>query len=191
MSDADGAYYGEAIGWDDLLDPGERILWQGRPERGFSLRPFRPIQMLFGAGMMGFALLWMAMASWITAGIDQNGPFALFPYFGLIFLFAGAWNAGLSLIWAHVLRQRSVYSLSTQRAFIATSVPLMGRRLKSWPIDQGSVLELDDSQPGHVWFAKSYVDTKHGSQTRRVGFERLAEPRKVYGLMRQIKRGAA
>ena len=46
-------------GWEDILDPGERILWQGRPEPGLLPVRLPPGQMVMGAIFTGFSLFWM------------------------------------------------------------------------------------------------------------------------------------
>lgn len=182
--DHDGGH----VGWDDLLDPGESILWQGRPERGFALSPVRPIQMAMGVFFMLFSLFWITMAEGITGGMRGAGDaIQWFPKFGWFFFAIGAWNAGLYLLWAHVVRQRTVYSLSDRRAFIATNLPVLGRKLKSYPLDDGSPVELDDGAPGSVWFASRRVQTKNGSSTQRIGFERIRDARKVYQLIRRSR----
>lgn len=183
---------GGAVGWDDLLDPGETILWQGRPDPGFALHPIRPVQMGMGVVFMLFSLFWISMAEGITGGMRGAGDaIQWFPKFGWLFFGIGAWNAGLYLIWAHVVRQRTVYSLSNRRAFVATDLPVLGRRLQSHPLDDGSPVELDDGVPGSVWFATHHVRTKNGSTRQRVGFERIAEARKVYHLIRTSRREAS
>mgnify|MGYP000577906430 CR=1 FL=1 len=181
--------YGANIGWDDLLDPGETILWQGRPEPGFALHPIRPMQMGMGVVFMLFSLFWIAMAEGITSGMRGAGDaVSWFPKFGWFFFAIGAWKAGLYLLWAHFVRQRTVYSLSDRRAFVATDLPVLGRRLTSHPLDNGSPVALDDGMPGSVWFATRRIQTKNGSTSRRIGFERIKDARKVYRLIRQSRR---
>ena len=50
-------------GWEGILDPGERILWQGRPVPGIVWRPQQMVTFLFGLAFAGFALFWMLMAA--------------------------------------------------------------------------------------------------------------------------------
>lgn len=67
-------------GWEGILEPGERILWQGQPDSGIRLDGFDLRRALPGLAMAAFALFWM----W---GAAQANPFL--TLFGLIFLFLG------------------------------------------------------------------------------------------------------
>ena len=44
------------------LLPGERLLWEGRPERGVPPDLSNPGSLVFGAAFAGFALFWMLLA---------------------------------------------------------------------------------------------------------------------------------
>ena len=46
-----------------LLDPGERILWQGRPDGRLHFELGKLPQALFGLAFVGFALFWMVMVA--------------------------------------------------------------------------------------------------------------------------------
>ena len=49
--------------WGGLLDEGEEILWQGRPNGELQLRPPNIAVAIFGMAFAGFALFWMMMAA--------------------------------------------------------------------------------------------------------------------------------
>jgi len=169
-------------GWEGILDPGERILWQGRPDGRVVWRVRHLPTMLFGAVFAGIALIWMILAA-------RAGDFVW--TFGLIHF-----AAGLSLIlgptlWPAFRRQRSWYTLTDRRAFIATDMPIVGKRLKSYPIDADTVLRFDGDDPGTIHFAQDYRRGKNGSRKVDIGFERIAEGRDVYALIRRVQRGAA
>ena len=41
--------------WENILDPGERILWQGRPDGAVVFRIQNAVTFLFGLAFAGFA----------------------------------------------------------------------------------------------------------------------------------------
>ena len=182
-------------GWEDILDPGERILWQGRPEPGLLPVRLPPGQMVMGAIFTGFSLFWMSAAGWIVGGGDSGGgiggPFRFFPLFGLPFLLIGLYSLFGFIFWRAHVRRHTWYTLTDRRAFIATDLPLRGRRLASYPITGGSVLSLDQGPPDTVIFAQEMRRTRRGLREERIGFERIPDGANVYRLMRDIQRKAA
>lgn len=165
-------------GWDGILDDGERILWQGRPDGAITLRAQNLIVMVFGLVFAGFALFWMIMAS-------QTG--GLFWMFGLVHFSVGAGIVFGAVGWNAFRRRRSWYTLTDRRAFVATDLPLMGRRLKSYPITADTVLVFEDGPLATVNFASATRRGKSGTYQVPVGFERIAEGREVYRMMRDIQ----
>ena len=160
--------------WKDLLDPDEEILWQGRPVAGVTLRDFRPLEAGMGLFFMGFSLFWMITAS--RAG-------GVFWMFGLIFFAVGFYNAIGAIFWKAYLRGHMHYTLTSKRCFIATDV-FSRKELKTYMLNAGTELSLVDGPVGSVYFA---TDTKTGPNRKaevQVGFEQIADPRKVMKLMR-------
>lgn len=176
-------------GWEGLLDPGERVLWQGRPMQGISFAPVQPMQIVMGLFFMGFSTFWMIMASSIVG--KMSGPVGIFPLFGLIFFGIGAYNAFGYAFWRAFVRSRSTYTLTTRRAFIARDLPVAGKSLQSYPITAQSPLEFVDGEPGTIFFASKHVSTQNGSLKSRIGFERIPDARAVYSQLRAVQRGEA
>ncbi|NIZ62649.1 aspartate carbamoyltransferase catalytic subunit [Sedimentitalea sp. CY04] len=164
--------------WAGILDPDETILWQGRPDGGFALGISNVFSALFGMVFAGFAVFWMAQAS------QGDGQFWMF---GLIHFAVGFGLVLHSLFWATFKRRHSWYTLTDRRAFIAVNIPLRGKSLKSYPINANSSLELIDGALSSVNFAEETKRTKKRSYTVPIGFERLADGREVYRLMRRIQ----
>ena len=168
--------------WAGLLDHGDEILWQGRPDTGIALKGSTIFLVLFGLAFSGFALVWMILAA--SAG-------GMFWAFGLIHF-----SAGLGLIffaiWGDQLRRRRTwYTLTDRRAFIATDFPLVGRKLQSYPIGPDTVLDYSPGDLSDIHFAHRTRRTKNGSHRVPVGFDRIPEGETVYRLMRDIQRSAA
>ncbi|MBT53981.1 MAG: aspartate carbamoyltransferase catalytic subunit [Mameliella sp.] len=170
-------------GWDGILDPGETIRWQGRPDSGIHLRGRDYAVMAFGLLFGGFALVWMALV-WSVGGS--------FWMFGLLHFAVGVAIVLWPLLGRPYLRRHTWYTLTNQRAFIAANVPLRGKTLKSYPISKDSPLTLEAGTLGSVFFAiERQQKSKSGYRDVRIGFEYIADAREIFGLFRDIQRGAA
>ncbi len=175
-------------GWDGILDPGEHVLWQDRPVPGLTFAGAQPMVIAVGLIFIAFSLFWMAM---VTSMIGTTlGVIALFPLFGLPFLLIGLWTGGGSLLWAAWLRRYTTYTLTNRRAMIASDLPYLGRRLQSWPIDATSRIDLDDGDPGNVWFSRRHYSSRNAAHFKPIGFLRVTNPRRVYSILRNIGTGA-
>lgn len=165
-------------GWDGILDPGEKILWQGRPDAGFHLHFAHLFFALFGAAFSGFALFWMILA--YRKG-DYFWTFGLLHFaIGLVIILAGPLGGPF-------LRRHTWYTLTNRRGFIATDLPLAGRKLKSYPIRPDTPVIFEDGAFSTVLFAVEKSYTKNGVTTRSVGFHRIPDGRDVLALIRQIQ----
>ncbi|MDA7429996.1 aspartate carbamoyltransferase catalytic subunit [Primorskyibacter aestuariivivens] len=169
-----------ATGWEGILHEGETILWQGRPDGAFHLTGARIAEGVFGLFFAGFALVWMMLAA--------NGPGPMWM-FGLIHFSVGVGVAFHGFYWPTFLRRRTWYTLTTDRAFIATDLPIKGKSLKSYPVTSDTALSLEDGDPGSIWFAHEFKRTKNGSHRVNIGFERINAAREVLKLMTGIQRG--
>jgi hypothetical protein len=169
-------------GWEGILDRGERILWQGRPDPTVVFKPRHAATFVFGFFFAGFALFWMIGAS------QAPGPFWMF---GLIHFSVGIGLMIGPIVYPPWVRRHTWYTLTDRRAFIATDVPLRGRDLKSYGISEKTVLDFQQGPPGSIYFAEEYKRTKNGSRRVPIGFERIEEASTVLSLMREVQRGVA
>ncbi len=172
----------DTSGWEGLLDPGERILWQGRPGTAIRIALGDIVLIVFGTCFAGFSLFWMVMAS-------QAGSF--FWLFGSLHFCVGMGIILWPVLGRPYLRRHTWYTLTDKRAFIATDVPLRGKRLKSYPINADNSLTFEDRQPGSVIFASEWRRGRNSSYETRIGFKDIDDARAVYGLMRRVQRGEA
>ncbi|MEL7115129.1 MAG: aspartate carbamoyltransferase catalytic subunit [Pseudomonadota bacterium] len=166
-------------GWDGILDEGEHILWQGRPDGKVVIRATHVFTFIFGTFFAGFALFWMIMAS------AAPGPFWMF---GLLHFSVGIGVMIGPLAWPAWVRRHTWYTLTDRRAFIATDIPFMGRKLQSYEISPKTPLEYEAGQPASLYFAHEYQRTKNGSRRKPIGFERIDEGETVYRLVRDVQR---
>ncbi|WP_112311897.1 hypothetical protein [Pseudogemmobacter bohemicus] len=181
-------------GWEDILDPGEVILWQGRPGARFDWSSLIHFRLLFAIPYTVFALFWIVLVS----GVKSGPPFPvniIFILFGLPLAATGlAMCFGAPL--GRWLRLRgSFYTLTDRNAFIATEI-LGRRRLERFPLNSRLYPALEEGLPGSVWFAtrgwtmqnlskNSLIGTAYimGIVSDRIGFEEIPEARRVYRLM--------
>lgn len=170
------AHTGE--GWDGVLMPGEEILWQGRPDAAFQFGAAQFATALFGLFFAGFATVWMLLAS--TGG-------GYFWTFGLIHFSVGIGLAIGAFVYAPWRRRHTWYTLTNRRAFIATDLPFAGRKLRSWPIDADTGISHDGGDPATVHFAQEFIQTKNGTRTVPIGFERISEGELVHRMMAGIR----
>ena len=184
-------------GWQDILDPGEAILWQGQPEAALDWAGLIRPQTLQGLFLAGFAVFWISLAFWMTRQGAGAPPLFqwVFPLFGLPLLFAGLNTAFGTLIRGHLRLRGSFYTLSDRNAFIATT--LRGKRhLTRLPLGPGLIPALEEGDPGSVWLAApaapqtgwrgtgiggTYFGLNAGPD--RSGFERIRDARRVYRLI--------
>lgn len=171
-------------GWEGILEPGETVLWQGQPDGRIVFLPVHILTGLFGLAFAGFALIWMAMAA--AAG-GLMWMFGLIHFtVGLVVMIAGP----LGGTWK---RRRSFCTLTSRRAFIASTSLTGAKTLKPYPITSATALALEEKGPlGSVIFHREQWRDKDGnSRSRDIGFEQIAEGRKVMALMRQVQEGQA
>ena len=169
-------------GWDGILDDGEVILWQGRPGTKVVWKISHIMSFVFGLAFAGFALFWMTMAA-------QAGGY--FWTFGLIHFSVGIGLAIGPPYWSAWRRRHTWYTLTDRRAFIATDLPLQGRKLQSYPIAKDTQLEYDRGEKATIHFAHEYRRTKNGSRRVPIGFERITDGEEVYRLIRKIQQESA
>ncbi len=165
-------------GWDGILQDGERIVWQGRPDTAVALSVRSMGMAVIGFIFAGFSIFWMAGAA--AAGE---------PYWwlGFVHFFVGDGIILYALFWSSFVRARSWYTLTNQRAFIATDLPLRGRRLDDYPIEPDMPLGWGDGTLGTVWFGFDKHQARVGRRARQIGFERIADAKEVYAMMQGFK----
>jgi hypothetical protein len=111
----------------DVLAPGERLLWHGRPKQGFALRGLDAV-------LIPFSIIWTCgiLYFYITALSDSGGLllFAVLSPFLLIglYLLAGRFRLDARL------RANTYYALTSQRIIVITEG--RSRRVHTIKLDQ-------------------------------------------------------
>lgn len=165
--------------WAGILDPDERILWQGRPDGGFAWERRMMYPTVFGAAFAGFAAFW-------TVGVAYSGG-GFWPL-GFLFIIIGLWLIIHTLLQPSFVRRRTWYTLTNKRAFIAANLPVVGRRLQSYPLNRGMRLENPGSPLPNVIFASAETDEMGDREIVPIGFERIADAPKVLQLMQGLRK---
>lgn len=178
-----------------LLEPGERIRWQGTPVAGLH-RPFRIAGMAVfgipflagGLGAAGFAIWTLTRATeWQMIAIAVFFLIFSLPFIGIGLLLV----FGVSLDQLFGAPRRLRYVLTDSRALIISDFPT--RKVESYPILKSSPLVHERSKrAGSVYFhVHSMRDSDDHLAIKREGFENIANSSDVFQMMRQMQLGTA
>lgn len=159
--------------WKGLLQPGEEILWHGRPASGFHLDG------LGGLGAWIGSLLLLAGIILVDVGNNQ-APFL--QSWGGPMAFAGLATWLAPSVWRAWQRRSTYYTLTNRRAFIARRFPR--RRLEARDLTQDTWFQLEGgTEVGSVLFYAERSASEDGPRHVQRGFEHIAGAREVYDLM--------
>ena len=174
---------GPEAGWQARLEPGETLLWQGRPDGRLVFAWRHAVEAVLAAGFSFGTLILVGMFLLL---LPQLVAMAVLPgvvFFGLMAFFLGPW---MHLRDAR-RRRNTRYALTTRRAIVAQSDRNGRVAVRSFPISP-------DSPIGTAWdsvtFAQMRVRRGGRSQDLDIGFERIGEDAKlVHDHLLAIKRG--
>jgi len=181
--------------WATVLEPGERLLWTGRPATGFQVRIRHLGPSIIGLIFTPFAL-WLSVAALFQMPED-TGDRAVLIGIILFFLVAGGWLiAGMHVL--DMLRRRGMhYALTDRRAL--TDVDLLGRVTYAVEIGPDSPVWLARTTPGSAFFGQlrpppglfgSFGGPRRRSGMKLLGFELIEDAAKVYELLQQVQADA-
>lgn len=167
--------------WLTRLEPGETLLWQGRPDGRLMFLWSRLIETVMGLGFASGAVICLAMVFLL---LPQLVALAVLP--GVVFFTLAAFFFGF---WPHYAdakrRQRTRYALTDRRAIIAQADRLGHVSLRSFPIHADSPL---GGGYDRVIFATERQKWRGRSHDVDIAFERIGnEARAVYDHLLAIK----
>lgn len=129
-----GVGAGDSGGWTPHLDPGERLLWEGRPDERLFLFERRDI---FG---VPFSLLWGGgVFFWLATAIGSGAPLSLVIWGSPLVAFGAYMIVGRFFVDAWI-RRRTRYAITDRRALIARDA--FGRSMREMPLRPGLEVEL-------------------------------------------------
>jgi hypothetical protein len=178
------------------LANGERLLWLGQPRPGRQALRALPI-LLFAIPWTAFAVFWECGALWGTHQARDHGGIGMavgiiFPLFGLPFVLIGLGMLSAPW-WAARRARRTVYGVTSQRAFILDGGFL--RELRSYPaaaLSAASCSERPDGW-GEVALMPPPDLVQRGGRTYQPGnratFEDVRDPRRVLALTQSLLAG--
>ncbi|MFT3687016.1 MAG: hypothetical protein QM783_19195 [Phycisphaerales bacterium] len=188
---------GEASGFDvdrvvrAQLEPGERLVWSGRPDSRAFARLAGPIR-TFGNIFFGFAVFWTVMATvgsqlayWLAKGVP---PLVMgMPLFGLLFMFVG-WQIKM----IPVKRARATaYGLTDRRTVVVQSLyPMKQTVVRSYGPEQLRAIEVEllDDGGGSVVFERVEDEAFRSRPSSRSprGFVGVQDVKRVERLVREL-----
>jgi hypothetical protein len=159
------------------LEPGERLLWWGKPDPKRGLLLTIPIA-LFGIPWTAFSIFWMSAASGLVFGNSQRSWFSLFALFGLPFVLVGL-GMLTAPYWAYLKAQQTIYALTSRRALIIIG----GRatKVQSYTGSDIGTIERTDRANGKSDVLFATVTTSKSTQS--IGFMGIENGRHIERLL--------
>jgi hypothetical protein len=115
-------------GLQSLLQPGESLLWSGRPDPRAFLTPSDAYLVFFGAIWLTFSVFWEVSA------VRGAGSYP-FGIFGVPFILIGVWLLVGRPIQVRAIRKRTVYAITDRRAIVLTRRGWVDSPIRDQPVD--------------------------------------------------------
>ncbi len=179
--------------WQDVLQPDERLLWEGSPLPGLHGWPRLVGLTLIGLPFLiaGAAMLVFGLRQvFVTGRLGDIGLGVFLTVFALPFL-----GIGLVLVigqWVEAAQahRRLRYALSNRAAYVAREG--WRRTLHCYPILPQTAIELETGRGGDtLWFHSRTERDSDGTSTTKVGFENIADGASLFRLIRAAQTGEA
>jgi hypothetical protein len=188
--------------FQDVLDPGERLLWSGQPKQGVLLQPRDALMIPFSLMWGGFAVFWETMALNIPrhthAGAQPPGAIAwIFPLWGIPFVLIGLYIIFGRFFYDAAVRKRTYYGITNQRLIILKT--FFSRTLASYSYPTLAALNLSErgDKSGDIAFGNpnpmaSFSGAGWPGTGRYAvpGFYLLPDARQVYNRIREAQKQA-
>ncbi len=169
-------------GWEDIFEPDEVLLWQGRPDTAIVWQKRHILPVVLGLSVACIGIIWIFLTPL------SNGYTVIM---GLVLLLLAAFLAIAPSVMASMVRKASWYSLSNKRAFIAMHREQLGRKLTAYVIEPDFDIKFDGKDPATIMFAIEIRQPGNASYLTKISFDRIADGQHVYDLMRAIQEGKA
>jgi hypothetical protein len=175
--------------FESEIEPGEKILWQGRPDATRAGLKLVPV-LVFAIPWLAFSIFWVVGAADYKVP-DLSKPGGFFPLFGLPFVLVGLFLLSVPYL-GYRTAQRTVYAVTSKRVLIL----ILGRTRKTtsyYPKDVKALeVTVRSNGKGDVVFAREIWRGRRGStNTTPIGFFGIDDPEAVKRLMAHLKTGDA
>lgn len=179
-------------GWDEVLDSGEALLWQGRPDPGFRFR-WGHVP-LAGVGLVLFVLAGMFLQHAAEAVQQQAENARGMVAFGVATAGLGLWAMVGPAVVDMLRRRGTQYALTDRRALVETD--FLGKGLVAWPIGPGSPIHLRKTRPPIVYFAlmrprpgpyDRLRGTRMNAGGKLIAFEYIEDGEAVHDMLQRIR----
>jgi hypothetical protein len=161
------------------LEPGERLLWFGRPRRGLLLRSSDIFAIPFSLAWCGFAIMWEMSAL-------RRGQSAFAAVFGAVFAAIGLYTVVGRFIVDAAIRARTTYGLTNRRAIIQSG--LLTRQLSStFLANLADVTLTERSQGEGTIILGRAVPIWNDRIVAPPSFEAIPDAARVYQLIQKTK----
>lgn len=178
---------------DEVLSPGERVLWRGQPPQSLLLFRAQDLALVpFFVIWTGFSLFWEAMAIGAFLEGGMGGPGICMPLFGLPFVAIGLFMLGGRFIMDVPARRRTYYGLTDRRVLIVSG--LRDRSIVSVPLDKIHNVEmiLHRNGKGTLMFSGQvkakmargrYYSSGVNYNSTVPSFDHIPDPKAVYDMV--------
>lgn len=164
--------------WDAILEDGEELLWQGRPDASVVWQKRHILPVVLGVGVAVLGIIWIFF-------VTQSNTYSVIM--GLILIGLGGFLGVAPPVLASMVRKASWYSLSNKRCFIAMNRKNIGRKLAAYRVDPEFELLFDGKDPGTIIFAIETRQPGNAAYLVKISFDRIKDSQKVYQMMRDIQ----
>ena len=182
------------------LDPGETLLWAGKPRQGTRLQVYDVFMIPFSLMWGGFAVFWESSALRMAFSAQDNHPgfeVWIFPLFGIPFVLIGLYMIFGRFLYDSRNRKNTFYGLTDHRAIIVSG--LFGKTIKSLDLKTLHDLSLSEksNNTGTITFGQDnpFLSLFGGNGFPGMGgmkipkFEFIEDSRKVYNQIREQQKG--
>ncbi len=167
------------------LDPGERLLWAGNPQKGILFRKFDFALIPFSIFWTGFAIVWEII-------VIRTGGTILMIIWGIPFVLAGLMMLFGRFIVDAKIRETSYYGVTDRRVIIITG--LFKRKIQSSKLSllRGLTLTEAKNRKGTISFSaenpySSWMQNLPFGQTLAPQFEMIDNARDVFDIISRAR----
>lgn len=174
--------------WEDWFQPGETLIWEGRPAPGFRNILQSLFLTAFGTPFLGAGLVTSGMGLGYLFGLVEAwhvGLGIILTAFGIPFIAVGAGMVFGPWLHEYLRPTRVRYALTDRNGYVASR--MWKRTMDVLPIRKSTRIETEEHRDGtmSVWFHFEHrLDSNGDRQTDRKGFECLRDGHEVYRLLR-------